>query len=397
MHTLFQTNDSKMVLLVLDGLGGLSMEPTGPTELEAAHTPHLDQLASEGTLGQITPIRHGITPGSGPAHLALFGYDPIKTKVGRGIMEASGVGLTVGTTDVAARGNLCTMDSTGLIIDRRAGRISSKNAIPLIEQLGLLSIPDAEFKIRHVKEHRFTIVMSGSGLSAEIVDTDPQHTGMPAPSAVARSKSATRSVHLINQWIDAAQLSLADEKEANMVTLRGFSSDPQLPSFKDMYALHACSIAVYPMYRGLSQLAGMHTISFDGDSPSDQFSVFCTERANYDFFFVHIKETDSCGEDGDFDGKVAAIEAVDRALPELLHGHPDVLVVTGDHSTPARMRSHSWHPVPLLLWAPHTVREDTATAFGESNCATGGLGSLTAMDVLPLMLAHVGRLAKFGA
>ncbi len=397
MRTLSQPNDSKMVLLVLDGLGGLSMEPAGPTELEAARTPHLDRLAAEGTLGRIVPIRRGFTPGSGPAHLALFGYDPIASQVGRGVMEASGVGLSVSGTEVAARGNLCTVDSVGRISDRRAGRIPSEAAIPLIERLSLVSVPGAEIEIRHLKEHRFTMVMRGEGLRADIGDTDPQQTGVPALRVVARSKAAQHTAGLFNQWVDAARLALANEKAANMVTLRGFASDPQLPSFKDMYSLHAACIAVYPMYRGVSHLAGMHTVSFAGDSPTDQFSALRSEREHYDFFFVHIKATDSRGEDGDFDGKVAVIEAVDNALPELLESHPDVLIVTGDHSTPARMRAHSWHPVPLLLWAPGTVREDAATTFSESTCTAGGLGLLAATDVLPLMLAHAGRLGKFGA
>ena len=390
-------NDSKLVLVVMDGLGGLSIEPGGPTELEAARTPHLDRLASEGTVGQIVPVRSGVTPGSAPAHMALFGYDPISNHIGRGVAEAAGVGLQVGTEDVAARGNFCTVDRTGRITDRRAGRIASEVALPLVERLGTLNVPGAEIEIRHVREYRFVLVMHGTGLHADITDTDPQQTGVPPRPVVARSEIASNTADLFNQWIHAAGRTLVDQMDANMVTLRGFASDPQLSSFKEMYALDAASITVYPMYRGVSLLAGMQTITFAGESPGDQFAAVRAEIDNHNFFLIHIKATDSCGEEGDFKGKVAVIEAVDSALPALLHSEPDVIVVTGDHSTPARMRSHSWHPVPLLLWAPETARQDRASEFGETACTTGGLGSFPATDVVPLMLAHGRRLSKFGS
>lgn len=373
------------------------MRPGGPTELEAAHTPHLDQLACNGALGEIVPIRSGVTPGSGPAHLALFGYNPVTNQIGRGVLEAAGVGMPVSTTDIAMRGNFCTVGSDGRITDRRAGRISSQEAIPLVEQLSAVKIPGIDLELRHLREHRFVGVMRGEGLNPDIADTDPQQTGVPPLLAVARSEEAKPTAYIVNQWIDAARQTLQHQPDANMFTLRGFSSNPQLVSFTDNYSLNACSIAVYPMYRGLARLAGMHIVPLKGDRPSDQFATMTTERENYDFFFVHIKETDSRGEDGDFEGKVSVIEAVDSALPALLEGRPDVLVVTGDHSTPARMRSHSWHPVPLLIWAPGSVREDRSTTFGETACAAGGLGLLKAIDVLPLMLAHAGRLRKYGA
>jgi 2,3-bisphosphoglycerate-independent phosphoglycerate mutase len=329
--------------------------------------------------------------------MALFGYDPISNHIGRGVAEAAGVGLQVGTEDVAARGNFCTVDRTGRITDRRAGRIASEVALPLVERLGTLNVPGAEIEIRHVREYRFVLVMHGTGLHADITDTDPQQTGVPPRPVVARSEIASNTADLFNQWIHAAGRTLVDQMDANMVTLRGFASDPQLSSFKEMYALDAASITVYPMYRGVSLLAGMQTITFAGESPGDQFAAVRAEIDNHNFFLIHIKATDSCGEEGDFKGKVAVIEAVDSALPALLHSEPDVIVVTGDHSTPARMRSHSWHPVPLLLWAPETARQDRASEFGETACTTGGLGSFPATDVVPLMLAHGRRLSKFGS
>ncbi len=396
MRSLSQPNDTRLVLLVLDGLGGLPMQLGGSTELESARTPQLDRLAAEGVLGQLIPIRHGVTPGSGPAHLALFGYDPLVHQVGRGVLEAIGVGLPVGAADVAARGNFCTVDAAGRISDRRAGRIPSEIALPLVERLRAGSAPRAEIELRHVKEYRFAMVMRGAGLCADIADTDPQQTGVPPLAAVARSDGAQHTAALFNQWIAEAQPTLSDQAAANMFTLRGFSSDPQLPTFEEMYSLRAACIAAYPMYRGVARVAGMQPL-LSGDALVDQFAALRAERDKHDFFFMHVKATDSRGEDGNFNGKVAVIEALDSALPQLLECRPDVLVVTGDHSTPARMRAHSWHPVPLLLWAPETVRADAATAFGEGTCASGGLGTIAATDLLPLMLAHAGRLRKYGA
>ncbi|MFQ5409027.1 MAG: 2,3-bisphosphoglycerate-independent phosphoglycerate mutase [Anaerolineales bacterium] len=397
IRTLARPGQSKIVLLVLDGLGGLPIEPGGPTELEAAHTPHLDRLATEGVLGQTIPIRPGITPGSGPAHLALFGYDPIQYDIGRGVLEAFGVGVEVGAHDVAARGNFCTVDGDGIITDRRAGRISSDRAQPLVEKLNAVTIPDVEIEVRHVKEYRFVVVMRGEGLAADIADTDPQRIGAPPLAATARHAAAERAAGLFNEWITAGRAVLADDHPANMFTLRGFSADPRLPQYEDVYKLHAACVAVYPMYKGVARLVGMDVQAFDGDAPADEFAAAARVWNDYDFFFTHIKPTDSRGEDGDFEGKVAVIEAVDAALPALLDLQPDVLIVTGDHSTPARLRSHSWHPVPLLVWAPATHRPDMSASFGEHVCAAGGLGTIAAADLMPLALAHAGRLAKYGA
>ena len=395
--SLTQPNNTKLVLVVMDGLGGLPLQLGGQTELETAVTPHLDQLASDGTVGQIVPLLTGVTPGSTPAHMALFGYDSISYPVGRGVAEAAGMGLQVGAADVAARGNFCTVDRTGRITDRRAERIATEDALPLVERLSTVSVPGADIEIRHVREYRFVLVMRGSSLHADITDTDPQQTGVTPRPVIARSAIAKHTADLFNQWIRAAGRTLAGETQANMVTLRGFSSDPCIPSFTDRYRLNAASVTVYPMYRGVSHLAGMKSVTFAGESPAEQFAAVRAEIDNYDFVLIHIKGTDRCGEDGDFHGKVAVIEAVDSALPILFDCGPDVIAVTGDHSTPARMRSHSWHPVPLLLWAPDTARQDGAREFGESACTTGGLGSLPATDLVPLMLAHGRRLSKFGS
>ncbi|MBU1660130.1 MAG: 2,3-bisphosphoglycerate-independent phosphoglycerate mutase [Chloroflexi bacterium] len=394
---LIRSSHSKIVLLLLDGLGGLPQTAGGLTELETAHTPNMDHLAAEGTLGQTIPIKPGITPGSGPAHLALFGYDPLGHNIGRGALSAAGVGLDVKLGDVAARGNFCTLDADGKIVDRRAGRISSEASAPLVERLQSVQIPGVQVDVRQVKEYRFTVVMRGEGLSPELKDTDPQATGVPPLPVRAAHPAAGRTAELFNQWVAKAQKVLADQPKANGLTLRGFATDPGLQSYQDAYGLRAACVAVYPMYKGVSRLVGMDVIEFEGEKPEDEFAAVKRIWNDYDFFFIHIKKTDSMGEDGNFDGKVKIIEGVDKALPDLLALEPDVLIITGDHSTPAVMMSHSWHPVPFLLWAPATHISDSETQFGERACARGGLGTFPAVDAMSLALAHAGRLDKFGA
>ena len=388
---------TKIVMLVMDGLGGLPMQPGGLTELETAKTPNMDRLASEGTVGLHIPIDYGVTPGSGPAHFGLFGYDPVKTEVGRGVLEAFGVGMVVRRGDVAARGNFCTIDAEGKISDRRAGRISTEEALPIVERLKAIQFPGVEIEVKHVKEYRFAVVMRGEGLVPDLEETDPQRTGVAPLPVVAKTPQAEKAAQLFNRWVEEARKILASEPKANCLTLRGFATDPALPSFKDRYGLRAACIAVYPMYRGLAQLVGMDVHNFPGEYPEDEFAALGKVWGDYDFFFVHIKKTDSNGEDGNFDGKVHVIETVDEALPKLLELKPDVLIITGDHSTPCKLKSHSWHPVPLLLWAPATVRPDDATTFGERACMRGGLGTFNALEAMPLALAHAQRLTKFGA
>lgn len=403
---LLNGNASKIVLLVMDGLGGLPLERDGLTELETAATHNLDALAAEGCLGQTIPIRPGVTPGSGPAHLALFGYDPLVYDIGRGVLESVGVGLEIRRGDVAARGNFCTLDENGLISDRRAGRIPTAEALPVIEKMKTISlqgtIPGVDIEVKHVKEYRFAVVMrqkgtSGERLDADLTDTDPQATGKAPLPVVANRPTAERTAQLFNQWVGEVHRILADEPKANGVTLRGFATDPGLPSYKDMYGLRAACVAVYPMYKGVSQLVGMDVIKFDGETPADEFAAVSRIWNDYDFVFIHIKKTDSMGEDGNFAGKVKVIENVDEALPALINLKPDVLMVTGDHSTPARLRTHSWHPVPFLLWAPASHRPDLQVSFGERACARGGLGTFLAQEAMSLALAHALRMNKYGA
>ncbi len=390
-------SSAKIILLVLDGLGGLPMQSGGATALEAAATPNLDRLAQEGTTGLTIPILQGVTAGSGPAHLALFGYDPLKYDVGRGVLAATGVGLQVASGDVAARGNFCTLDNDGLITDRRAGRLPSEAAAPLVEQLDSIEIPGYTFEIRHVREYRFALVARGEGLESDLADTDPQQVGLAPMDVIPEKPQSKASAELFNRWIDASRSVLAREPLANGLTLRGFSTNPELPQFGPSYGLNAVCVAVYPMYKGAAKLVGMEILEFEGEDPADEFSALGPRWEDFDFAFIHIKATDSRGEDGDFEGKAAVIEQVDRELGQLMDLEPAVLAVTGDHSTPARMRSHSWHPVPLLLWAPDTVRPDDSQGFGERICARGGLGTFPAKSLMALLLAHAGRLNKFGA
>lgn len=397
LSQLQRPSSGKIILLVLDGLGGLPMEAGGPTTLEAAATPNLDRLAQDGATGQTIPILHGITPGSGPAHLALFGYDPLKYDVGRGVLEATGVGMQIAKGDVAARGNFCTLDEGGLITDRRAGRIPTEAAKPLVDRLDSIEIPDYAFEIRHVREYRFALVARGKGLEPDLADTDPQQVGLAPLDVIPEDPQSQASAELFNRWIEASRTVLAGEPQANGLTLRGFSTNPELPQFGSSYGLQAACVAVYPMYKGVSNLVGMEILEFEGEEPKDEFSALADRWDAFDFAFVHIKATDSRGEDGDFEGKAAVIEEVDRQLGLLVDLEPAVFAVTGDHSTPARMRSHSWHPVPLLLWAPNTVRADDSLVFGERMCAHGGLGTFPAKSLMALLLGHAGRLNKYGA
>ena len=400
LKDLVQPAKTKIVLLVLDGLGGLPRRSDDKTELEAAATPNFDALAREGCLGQHYPAGPGIAVGSGPGHLGLFGYDPLKYEIGRGILEAVGIGFPVGPHDVCVRGNFCTLDANGLITDRRAGRIPTEVCERLVKKINAANIKlgaDVQVFMEPVQDYRFLAVMRGPGLNGAIDGTDPQRTGVPPHKAMPATPQATNTAALFNEWIAKASAVIKDDQPANGMTLRGFSTDPGLPKYQDVYGLKAGAIAVYPMYRGVASLVGMDVIAHHAHSVAEEFDAAAAVWKDYDFLFIHVKYTDSRGEDGNFDGKQAVIEEVDAALPRLLALKPDVLVVTGDHSTPSQLKAHSGHPVPLLLWAPGATRPDRNNGFGERECARGGLGTIAAADIMQLALAHAGRLGKFGA
>jgi 2,3-bisphosphoglycerate-independent phosphoglycerate mutase len=394
-RTLHQANDSKIVMLVADGLGGLPLEPGGMTELETAKTPHLDALARRGVLGGSIPVKPGISPGSGPGHLALFGYDPLQYLIGRGALEATGIGFELGPKDTAIRGNFCTLDAAGNITDRRAGRIASEESGPLAVRLRQVKIPGVEVFVEPVKEHRFVVVFRGERLGDAVTDTDPQRTGVPPLDPQAHDSASQRTADVVRQFVAQARQLLAGEKKANGLTLRGFSNRPSLPPFLEVYGLKAAAIAVYPMYKGLARLVGMEIVG-KAQTLAEQMDVLTEAWPRFDFFFIHFKYTDSTGEDGNFNAKVQRIEELDAVMPRITALNPTVLIVTGDHSTPSLLRSHSWHPVPTLLVSP-VCRSDRCDAFGESQCVQGGLGQFEAKYLLPLALANAGRLGKFGA
>ena len=390
-----RSTPSKIVLLVLDGLGGLPHPQTGKTELETANTPNLDRLAKEGICGLVDTVNPGITPGSAPGHLALFGYDPLKFTVGRGVLEALGIDFELEERDVAARGNFCTMDNSGLITDRRAGRISSQRCAELSQLLDGLKIDDVDILVSPVKEHRFVAVFRGEGLGDELSDSDPQREGMSPKEVVPLSAGAAKTAHVANEFIARARTILADHQPTNMVLLRGFARYPSFPQMSEVFGVKPAAIAAYPMYRGLAKVVGMEVLA-TGVTIDEEFATLTQHYNSYDFFFIHVKETDMAGEDGDFERKARVIEEVDAALPRLTALNPDVIIVTADHSTPALLKGHSWHPVPFLLRSDW-CRPDQVTEFSERSCSSGSLGRFRGTHIMPLALANALKLGKFGA
>jgi 2,3-bisphosphoglycerate-independent phosphoglycerate mutase len=390
-----ETNGTKILLLVADGLGGLPLEPGGKTELETARTPNLDALARDGVCGLSVPVAPGITPGSGPGHLGLFGYDPLEYRIGRGVLEALGINFQVGPKDVAIRGNFCTLDAAGRITDRRAGRPTTDRCKAMVEKLRQVRVNGAELFVEPVREHRFVLVIRGDNLGDAVNDTDPQATGVAPLAARGKDPASENTARLANEFVAAAVKVLKDEAPTNGVTLRGFARHPAIAPFREVYGLKAAALAVYPMYKGLARLVGMDVLDC-GRTLGDQITTLTKVWKDYDFFFLHYKYTDSTGEDGNFAAKVEMIERFDAVIPQVRALKPDVLIVTGDHSTPSKLKSHSWHPVPVVLTAA-TARFDAVTEFGESACLRGGLGQFKAKYLLPLAMAHAGRLGKYGA
>lgn len=386
---------TKIVLVVMDGLGGVRTDDRG-SELHAAKTPNLDRAAKEGSSGLQTVVAPGITPGSGAGHLALFGYDPLAYNLGRGALSAAGVGFDLRPDDLAARVNFCTLDESGAVADRRAGRIATEENKRLCEKLSSSIDLDGQAELFLVpeREHRGLLVLRGPGLSPDLDDTDPQIVGVPPHHPRATSAEAEPTARLIAGLLEQARTVLAGEK-ANFILLRGFDTLRDLPGFELRYGLDAFGIAGYPMYIGITRLLG-----FDVAPPQPSFdeevSVLETAWSKHDFFYIHQKKTDSAGEDGDFERKAAAIEEVDSLLPRILKLGPDVLCVTGDHATPSQMKAHSWHPVPFLLWGPN-VGVDSVEVFDEEAASQGGLGHIPGKELMSLMLAGAGRLLKFGA
>jgi 2,3-bisphosphoglycerate-independent phosphoglycerate mutase len=397
MRELSVKTDSKIVLLIVDGLGGLPMDPFGRTELEAANTPNLDALAARSDLGLSRPVAAGVSPGSGPGHLGLFGYDPLRFQVGRGVLSALGVGFDLGQNDLAARINFATKDESGKISDRRAGRIPSEKGEELVGLLNeKLKLDGVEVFIMHEKEYRAVAVFRGEGLSGALADSDPQRPGLdPLPvEPTDDSSEARKGAEIANAFVERADEILDAQHPANTVLVRGFGKHPALPSFEETYELDAAAIASYPMYKGLARLAGMQLLQ-EGAGIAGEFETLRAGWDDHDFFFVHVKPTDAAGEDGDFERKAAVIEEVDAQIPGLLELGPDALAITGDHATPARMKSHSWHGVPVLIHSPYTL--PTSDGFGERTCAGGSLGVFPAEEIMGYLMGHALKLNRFGA
>jgi 2,3-bisphosphoglycerate-independent phosphoglycerate mutase len=395
IRDLRENNSSKIVLVVADGLGGLPIEMGGKTELESARTPNLDACVREGICGLTIPVLPGITPGSGPGHLGLFGYDPLEYRIGRGILEALGIHFQVGPRDVAARGNFCTVDGNGLIVDRRAGRPTTERCVAMCKKLQEITIPGVEVFIEPVREHRFVMVVRGDNLGDKVNDTDPQQVGAAPLAAAGEDLNSQNTAKAVNLFIAEAAKVLKSDSPTNMVTLRGCARYPAIDTMQDVYGLKSACIAVYPMYKGLARLVGMDVVDA-GSTLTEQVDTLKKLWDQYDFFFLHYKYTDSTGEDGNFPAKVEMIERLDTEMPRVRGLNPDVLIVTGDHSTPSKLKSHSWHPVPVLLWA-RSCRPDGVVEFGESYCLRGGLGQFPAKYLMSLAMAHAGRLGKYGA
>ena len=391
---LCQSTPTRIVMLVVDGLGGLPRPETGKSELETASIPNLDRLAQQSACGLTTPVATGITPGSGPGHMALFGYDPVKYLMGRGVLEALGIGVELRDGDVAARGNLCTVDQNGLLVDRRAGRIPTEESAPIVRLLDRIELPNVELSAYSVRDYRFVLLLRGEGLGADVSETDPQLVGVTPLEAMATSDGSRKTAAVAGSFIDSARDVLRGRDIANMVLLRGFSRLPHMPDMGEVYRLRPAAVAAYPMYRGLAKIVGMDVLA-TGNTFDDELDTLQEHLEDYDFFFLHYKPADAAGEDGDFDAKVVALEDLDARIPRLVEMEPDVLVVAGDHSTPAILGSHSWHPVPLMVRSHLTVG-DGVGEFSERGCAAGSIGRVPATSVMMTALAHAEKLRKFG-
>jgi 2,3-bisphosphoglycerate-independent phosphoglycerate mutase len=398
LESLAVKTEQKILLVVLDGLGGLPRK--GKTELESASTPHLDELSGRAGLGLLTPVDVGITPGSGPAHLALFGYDPIKYDVGRGVLEALGIGLHPASSDLCARANFATLAPDGTLNDRRAGRIPTDLCASLCERLQAVvpTIEDTKVIVRPGIGHRFVVVFQGQGLVGGLTDSDPQQDGLKPFAVASPDPAAAKSVRVANRFIELAAAALKDEDRANFVLLRGLAQPPSIPSMRDRFKLTPACVAAYPMYRGLAKLVGMDVLETGSTWESEVDTLREHWGGGCDFFFMHLKETDKAGEDGNFEAKQQLIEQFDaKILPQLQALEPDVLCITGDHSTPAAKAAHSWHEVPMLLDSKFVRPAGSREEFGERSCARGTLGRLNSVKLMNLLLAHSLKLKKFGA
>jgi len=396
LKSISQKNEKKILLIVMDGLGGIPVE--GKTELEEANTPNLDKFASKSETGFHIACDYGITPGSGPAHLGIFGYDPFSYSIGRGVLEALGIGIELTENDLCARANYATIDSKGIVTDRRAGRIPTEENKRLCKflQENINEIDGVKVSIYPGKEHRFVVIFNGEDMEDMLTDCDPQKEGKPIPETKPLAKSSERAARIVNSFLKRAVLVLKKEKKANAILMRGFSKTPPIPKMEEVFKINPCAIATYPMYKGLAKLVGMDVLEVKGEAIRDEIETLKNNYDKYDFFFFHYKKTDSTGEDGNFKAKVRAIEDFDSFLPEILSLKFDAVAITGDHSTPAKMASHSWHPSPLMIYGEN-IFSDEVKVFNERNLRKGSIGTIQATSIMPLLLSLSGKLKKYGA
>ncbi len=397
IETLAIEGYTNILFLIIDGLGGVGIDEKGGSELEIARIPNLDMLARDSSCGLSEPVAPGVTPGSGPSHLSLFGYDPFRNNIGRGILSALGVGFKLTERDVAARVNFATIDEDSILLDRRAGRIATEENRRLCKKIldSITLSSDVELFLEPEKEHRAVLVLRGDYLYGDIQDTDPQRVGVKPLEPLPLTKDSERTAEIVKDFLTQVGEILKDEHPANAMLLRGFAKYKPLPTLKERFKLSSLAIANYPMYQGVARLVGMDVHPTQKDI-AGQFNALKERIKDYDFIYLHIKETDSSGEDGDFERKVRVLEEVDRFIPSVMALKPDVIVVTGDHSTPSLLKAHSWHPVPFLIRSRY-ARKDRVDRFDEISCASGILGRFPAINAMPLALAHAKRLTKFGA
>jgi 2,3-bisphosphoglycerate-independent phosphoglycerate mutase len=262
-----------------------------------------------------------------------------------------------------------------------------QEAVADFDELGVEIVPG--------EAHRFVLLLSGEDLSAQIRDTDPQRLEVPPLDLEAASPEAESTVSRLEGAFEVMRAAIAKELKANSFLLRGFSRPPALPQLPDLYKMHCGAFAGYPLYRGVAGACGMEVLPC-GKSFAETLEAARTHWQDFDFFFLHVKQTDQAGEDGNLGAKVEVLEEVDALLPELLELGADALAVTGDHSTPAPRAAHSWHPVPLLLQS-RLCYVDDCREFTEEACTHGHLGTFPARELMGLLLANANRLAKFGA
>lgn len=395
LKKLYQKNERKIVLLVFDGLGGIPTEEDGLTELEKANIPNLDEFAKKGICGRMIMVEEGITPGSGPGHFSLFGYDPVKTEIGRGVLESLGVGLEIQKGDLCARGNFATMNEEGIITDRRAGGITTEKNKEICEVLNRIKIDGVQIIVKPGKEHRFVLLLRGEGLFDSLSETDPQKTGVPPHRVEALNEKSEKSSFFVNNFIEEAHKILKNYYPANTILLRGFANPPQICSFEEKYGLKPCAIATYPMYKGIAKLLGMD-VKEAGVTFKEEIDCLEREFANYDFFYIHVKETDTAGHAGDFERKRKVLENCDLEIPRIFKLNPDVFIVTGDHSTPPSLKEHSWHPVPVAMISKNEI-PDLCEKFTEREFMKGSMGIFHGTKLIQIAMANAGKLLKFRA